>query len=295
MMSKDKKNLLFCFFMGWMLLTIASGSMLINAMDSNEYVEHDCVKFSESFEEKNITIRNVTKEDVTYTLKPFGREGKSQTRLLKPGGLDRYPGDQKMVIIFKRAGREVTYQIGPRKAYSFRLNENDLLELYDGSHGRTDAIDLAPYVPTPMLVVDKMLEMADVDGKDTLYDLGCGDGRIVITAAQKYGAKGVGIDIDPQRIRESKENAKAAGVENLVKFKKEDVLKVNFSKATVVALYLLPESNELLRPLMEKQLKPGVLVVSHNYEIPGWEDKEIENIMIRDKEGEDHYIFLYRR
>lgn len=109
------------------------------------------------------------------------------------------------------------------------MDENFELELYDGSHGRSDAPDLAPYVPTPDEVVEKMLAMAQIDKDDILYDLGCGDGRIVITAAKKYGIRGVGIDIDPLRISESNANALYAGVENLVDFRLQDVLKVDFS------------------------------------------------------------------
>jgi ubiquinone/menaquinone biosynthesis C-methylase UbiE len=130
---------------------------------------------------------------------------------------------------------------------------------------------------------------------DILYDLGCGDGRIVIAAAKSFKARGVGIDVVPERIRECKEMARGAGVENLVTFIQEDVFKVDISAATVVALYLLPDSNELLRPFLERQLKPGVRVISHNYPIAGWEKKRIDFQEIEDKEGDNHYIYLYRR
>jgi SAM-dependent methyltransferase len=170
-----------------------------------------------------------------------------------------------------------------------------LIQLYEGAHGREDAVDLAPFVPTAMAVVEKMLEMAKVSSSDIVYDLGCGDGRIVITAAKKYGAHGVGIDIVPQRIKESKEGARKEGVEKLVKFRIGDVMKMDFSKATVITLYLLPESNELLRPLLEKQLKHGTRVVSHNYHIPGWEEKEVEVVELDDENGKGHTIFLYKR
>ena len=130
---------------------------------------------------------------------------------------------------------------------------------------------LAPYVPTPQTVVDRMLEVAEVTSKDVVYDLGCGDGRIVITAAKKYGARGVGVDIDPERIREAEANAKAAGVESLVSFKLGDALKADVSQATVVTLYLLSSSNLRLRPLLTKQLKPGSRIVSHAFSMGDWE------------------------
>lgn len=246
-------------------------------------------------EDGKTTIRNVTRENIVYTIKPLNRDGKLEKKEIKPDEVHEFPRGVIMEITFQRVGREITYKVSPGKSYSFRHNENELLELYEGSHGREDAVDLAPYVPTPMPVVDKMLEMADLDEDDILYDIGCGDGRIVINAAKIYGARGVGIDIDPQRIKESKQNAKAAGVEKRVKFIKKDALKVDISKATVVTLYLLPESNELLRPILEEKLKPGTLVVSHNYSIPGRENKEADFTTVLDEEGQEHYVYLYRR
>ena len=129
---------------------------------------------------------------------------------------------------------------------------------------------LAPYVPTPQDVVDRMLSLANVTGADVVYDLGCGDGRIVITAAKTFGARGVGVDIDPDRIKESQANAKAAGVEHLVIFKLQDAMTVDVSPATVVTLYLLSSSNAKLRPLLTRQLKPGARIVSHAFSMSDW-------------------------
>ena len=129
------------------------------------------------------------------------------------------------------------------------------------------------YLPTPQPVVDKMLELAEVQRDDLVYDLGSGDGRIVITAAKKYGARGVGIDIDPQRIREARKNARAAGVTDLVQFRQADLFETDFSPATVVTLYLLPSLNDLLRPKLLKQLQPGTPVVSHDFAITDWKPK----------------------
>ena len=122
-----------------------------------------------------------------------------------------------------------------------------------------------PYVPTPPRVVEAMLKMANVTSTDVVYDLGCGDGRIPIMAAQKYGARGVGIDIDPRRIAEANENAKAAGVTGRVKFLVQDLFTSDFSEATVVTLYLLPSVNEQLMPKLQKELKPGTRIVSHAF------------------------------
>jgi cyclopropane fatty-acyl-phospholipid synthase-like methyltransferase len=121
------------------------------------------------------------------------------------------------------------------------------------------------YLPTPPSVVDAMLRMAHVTDKDVVYDLGCGDGRIPIAAAVKYGARGVGIDIDPKRIEEANENAKAAGVTDKVTFITQDLFESDIRDATVVMLYLLPSLNERLMPKLKKELKPGTRIVSHAF------------------------------
>lgn len=151
---------------------------------------------------------------------------------------------------------------------------------------------LAPFVPTPQDVVDRMLTLAEVTSKDTVYDLGCGDGRIVITAAKKYGAHGVGFDIDPQRIKESAENARTAGVEGLVAFKQQDVMTVDVSPATVVTLYLLTASNLKLRPLLTKELKPGARIVSHMFSMGDWEPTKVDNFT--NQEGFPRTLYLWQ-
>ncbi|HLS81768.1 MAG TPA: class I SAM-dependent methyltransferase [Steroidobacter sp.] len=123
------------------------------------------------------------------------------------------------------------------------------------------------YVPTPHEVVDRMLLMADVKALDVVYDLGCGDGRMVIAAAKKYGVRGVGVDLDPARIREAQANAKEAGVEELVTFKVADMFETDVTEATVVLLYLLPELNRRLKPKLFAELRPGARVVSHDFDM----------------------------
>lgn len=246
-------------------------------------------------EKEELTIRNVTDKTIHYTIKSLSSDGEPEMKSIEVGAIDSFPGNSAMKIYFRRSGETISYHLDPGLPYSFRYDEDDELELYDGSHGRVDQVDLAPYVPTPMPIVEKMLEMGEVDKNDIVYDLGCGDGRIVIMAAKQYGARGVGIDLDPRRISESKLAAAEAGVEELVEFRMEDATKSDFSDATIVTLYLLTESNRLLRPELERQLKPGAYVISHNYPIPGWEEKEIEFVTIMDDIGEEHYIYLYQR
>src|SRR5919109_1152283 len=127
-----------------------------------------------------------------------------------------------------------------------------------------------PYVPTPERVVDKMLELAKVGPQDVVYDLGSGDGRIVIAAARKHGARGVGIDIDPQRIKEGRDNARRAGVADRVEFREGDLFKADIGDATVVTLYLMSSVNLRLRPKLLNELKPGTRVVSHAFGMGDW-------------------------
>ncbi len=127
-----------------------------------------------------------------------------------------------------------------------------------------------PYVPTPQSVVDEMLRLAGVTKDDVVYDLGCGDGRIVITAAKKYGARGVGVDINPVRVKEANANAIVAGVTDRVKFVEQDLFETDLKEASVVTLYLLPSVNLKLRPKLWSELKPGTRVVSHAFDMGDW-------------------------
>jgi len=156
---------------------------------------------------------------------------------------------------------------------------------------KPDAPQLAPYVPTPQEVVDRMLALANVQKNDFVVDLGCGDGRIPVTAAKKYGARGLGVDIDPVRIEEANANAKAAGVTHLVEFKLQDALKTDVTNATVVTTYLLSQSNLRLRPIITKQLKPGSRIVTHSFSMGDWAPTKSETF--NDATGRSRTIYLY--
>ncbi len=145
------------------------------------------------------------------------------------------------------------------------------------------------FVPTPERVVEEMLRVAKIGKDDLIYDLGCGDGRIVISAAQQMGSRGVGIDIDPQRIEESKRNATKAGVEHLVHFLEEDLFQSDFSEATVVTLYLLPMLNLQLRPKLLKELRPGTRIVSHDFGMNEWLPDQKTLVVV----GERHHWVYY--
>ena len=148
-----------------------------------------------------------------------------------------------------------------------------------------------PFVPTPPEVIDRMLEMAQVTSDDVIYDLGSGDGRIVIQAAKRYGVKGVGIEIDEDLVRQARANAVREKVDHLVEFREQDALTADLSQATVVTLYMLPDFNAKLRPIFDRQLKPGSRVVSHDFPIEGWVPDRVERL-----KGDflhDHTILLF--
>jgi len=151
---------------------------------------------------------------------------------------------------------------------------------------------LVPYVPTPMEVVEEMLKMADVRSTDIVYDLGCGDGRIVVMAAKKFGARAYGVDIDPVRVKESRDLAQKEGVEKKVTVYEGDVFKTDVSSATVVTMYLLPDYNAKLRRPLEKMLAVGSRVVSHDFDMPVW--TAVETKQVTDQGGGTHTVFLWK-
>lgn len=273
------------------VLVLAAGAVVIFLTTGKDPLQ----KTYPGLSRDEITIRNATDNVITYRVKKTYSGAPPERKRLKSDDIHRYPTEESLDITFSRLGKTEVRSLIPGKPYSFRYDEDNLIQLYEGSHGRPDAVDLAPYLATPMIVVEKMLEMADVDRRDVVYDLGCGDGRIVITAAKKFGARGVGIDIDPKWIKVSREAARKAGVSDRVEFRVEDATRTDISKATVVTLYLLPESNALLLPKFEKQLRPGAYVVSHNYHIPGWEEKEVNFAAVKAEGGKKHSIFLYQK
>jgi SAM-dependent methyltransferase len=155
-----------------------------------------------------------------------------------------------------------------------------------------DSQYLAPYVPTPQEVVDRMLELAEVKAGDVVYDLGSGDGRIVITAARKYGVRAVGFEINPALVKVAQDSVRESGLEHLVEIREQDVRTVDFSAADVLTLYLYPGANLRLRGAIMRQMKPGSRVVSHNYGMGNWKAERIETLT--DSTGLVRTIYLWR-
>ncbi len=154
---------------------------------------------------------------------------------------------------------------------------------------------LAPYVPSPETVVERMLKLAEVKPGDIVYDLGSGDGRILIIAAQKFGAQAVGVEMDKKLHKEALERIQQLKLEDRVKVIHGDLMKVDVSQATVVTLYLLTSSNEKLKPKLEKHLQKGARVVSHDFKVPGWRAEKIENMSQGESQFHQHTLYLYRR
>jgi SAM-dependent methyltransferase len=148
----------------------------------------------------------------------------------------------------------------------------------------------APYVSTPQQVVDAMLRMAEVGRDDVVYDLGCGDGRIVISAAARFGARGVGVDLDPRRIEEANAAARSAGVAGRVRFVVQDLFQTEFSEASVLALYLFPEMNARLLPKIRAEMRPGARVVSYQFGVGDWAPTRMEGVWVGELRSE---IYLF--
>jgi cyclopropane fatty-acyl-phospholipid synthase-like methyltransferase len=149
---------------------------------------------------------------------------------------------------------------------------------------------LAPYVPSPQTVVDRMLELADLRPGETVYDLGCGDGRILFTAAREFRAKAVGIELSDPLVKQGREQAKKLGLENRVSIVEGDLLRADLRPADVVTVYLLTEANDQLKPLFERSLHPGARVVSHDFKIRGWKPDRVDEVIVS---GRAHKIYVY--
>src|SRR3990170_8075953 len=152
-----------------------------------------------------------------------------------------------------------------------------------------------PFVPTPIEVIDRMLELAEVKKGDVVYDLGSGDGRIVIRAAKKYGVRAVGIEMDRHLLAKARQSPQAEGVAHLVEFRAEDALKTDLSPATIVTLYMLPWFNEAMKPNFRKYLKPGSRIVAHDFGIEGWKPDKTERLPEPEKKagGYVHYHSIF--
>ncbi len=162
--------------------------------------------------------------------------------------------------------------------------------VYGQQHAKHYANSLAPYVVSPQQIVDRMLELADPKPSETVYDLGSGDGRILITAVQRYRAKAVGVEISDDLVRSTSDRIHRLGLQNDARVIHGDLLKIDLSPADIVTMYLATDVNEMLRPNLEKYLKTGARVVSHDYPVPGWKPKLVDKDL---PQAHNHVIYLY--
>jgi protein-L-isoaspartate O-methyltransferase len=149
---------------------------------------------------------------------------------------------------------------------------------------------LAPFVPSPQIVVERMLELADLKPGETVYDLGCGDGRILITAAREFKAKAVGVELSDPLVQQAREQVKRLGLENRVTVVEGDLMHSDLRSADVVTVYLLTEANDQLKPLFEKSLHRGARIVSHDFKIRGWKPERVDQVVVS---GRTHKIYVY--
>ena len=159
---------------------------------------------------------------------------------------------------------------------------------------KQDSERLAPYYPTPETIVEKMLQLGGLKAGEKMFDLGSGDGRIVIMAAQKYHADATGIEYDKDLARQSSDRIRSLELQKTARIINGDILRQDVSSADLVTVYLLPASNEKIRPMLEKQLRKGTRLVAHDFEIPGWHPVQTEQVG-DDGEGRSHTLYLYRR
>ena len=153
---------------------------------------------------------------------------------------------------------------------------------------------LAPYYPTPETIVEKMLQLAELKAGERMFDLGSGDGRVVIMAAQKFHADATGVEVDNDLWKQSTEKIKTLGLQKTARIIHGDIMVQDYSSANLITVYLLPGSNDKVRPILEKQLKKGVRIVSHDFEFSGWTPEKTEHVE-DDGEGRSHTLYLYRR
>jgi SAM-dependent methyltransferase len=243
---------------------------------------------------RNATLLNSTSRPLAFLLKPLYEGGAADKKILEPGETIRFNGSFHREITLYPLEKGLIYWIFPGENYVIRDIHDAGHRIFKMAEGDPRALQLAPYVPSPMSVVELMLEAAEVDSDSVVYDLGCGDGRVVLTAAKKYGARAVGIDINPELIKKARTKAAEAGLESLVEFREQDILKADISDATVVYLYLLPDSNRLLRPFLERQLTPGTKVACHSFSMPGWQERLTARHEIEGEYGMPKIIYIYR-
>lgn len=242
-----------------------------------------------------IHIHNDTDAEIKFQTRILHTEDEPDVYFLAPGETRTLLG--RKVLEFQILPEELSrlYYLAPGEDYSVRKIDGKDFKIFQKVKGYEEAVMLAPFVPSPDQVIERTLSLVGVTKDSIVYDLGCGDGRVVIAAARIYGARGVGIDINPELIEEARQNARASGVEDLVEFRVGDVFQTSLTEATLVYVFLFPDSNRLLRPYLEKQLKKGTTVASLGFDFPAWEDRLTGLHDIVDEDGFHRIVYVYER
>ena len=253
------------------------------------------LRSSKTSSHRIISLHNATKINFLYSIEQLSHDALPVEGSIRPGNSVRFTKGIQLAMKILSGGTDKMYRLYPGEDYSVQDLGAEGRRIFHITGKTSDVLSLAPFVPSPMNAVERVLEATGVNRESVIFDLGCGDGRVVIEAARKYGARGVGIDIDPHLIHTANLNARKAGVETKVAFFKQDIFDTDISEATVIYLYLFTDSNRLLRPFLEKSLTPGTLVACLNFKIPGWENKLVfsSNVPTPD-DIVDNIIYIYR-
>lgn len=278
--------------LAWAVIICIGLSSAGSALATTSGQEIDAPELTRIFK---VHITNDTDRELKFHIRILHSEDEPDVYFLSPGQIQTLTG--RKVLEFQILPKELSriYFLAPGEDYSVRMIDGEDWKLFQKVKDYEEAVMLAPFVPSPMVVIEKVLSMSRVTGDSVVYDLGCGDGRVVIAAAQIYGARGVGIDIDPDLIEEARKKAAEAGVSDLVDFRVGDVFETNLTEATMVYVFLFPDSNRLLRPYLEKQLKIGTTVASLGFNFPAWENRLTGWHDILDDDGFHRIVYLYER
>jgi SAM-dependent methyltransferase len=242
----------------------------------------------------SITLHNTLDRPFAFLSKPLNEDVQPKKQTLAAGECVGFSGNFHVEITLLPESLCLIYWLFPGERYVVRDIGDDGDRIFKMVHGDASAVSLAPHVPTPDFVIERILELTGVFSESVVYDLGCGDGRVLIRAAEKYGIEGVGVDIDPHLIKQARKAASAAGVASRVRFFTRDIFKTDLSKATLVYLYLFPDSLNLLRPYLEDNLKKGTMVACFSFAIPGWEEKLVAQHKIEGDFIIPKIIYIYR-
>jgi SAM-dependent methyltransferase len=240
------------------------------------------------------TLENALDREISFFHKPVSEDIKRRKQTLSPGETTTFSMSDYIEIKLPAEDSGLIYWLVPGEHYVIKSLGKKEIGLFKLIEGGSSIINLAPFVPTPASAIGASLKLAGVDSDSVIYDLGCGDGSVIIQAAKDFGARGVGVEIDVGLIEIARKKAEAEGVSAQVTFINNDIFETDISAATIVYLYLFPQSMKLLRPYLEANLKKGTTVASFGFAFPGWENRLVARHEITGDFTIPKYIYIYR-